>query len=151
MGIAYLQLPQGPQSDSYYIYLSVNILDDTNGVTTYSLPTPVIVLPNPNLVSTFTSASSNIQLMSDLNSGNINLVSNNALSISSGFNEQFNSSQSLSQTSQIANIKEFLVSKVAQLSLGDSNSISTVASTLSSLTQVPSQVSTNMAVKKIKV
>jgi hypothetical protein len=38
------------------------------------------------------------------------------------------------------------VNKVTQLSVSDSNSISTIASTLSSLTQVPNQVSSNMAV-----
>lgn len=88
--------------------------------------------------------------MSELNSGDINVVSNYALSMSSGFNEQYNSSQSLSQTSQIAGLKELLVNKVTQLSVGDSNSMSTITSALSSLTQVPEQVSSNMAVRIIK-
>jgi hypothetical protein len=127
----------------------VNIIDDTNGITAYSILNPVEVLPNPDLVSLFTITSSNKLLMSELNSGNINVVLNNALSLSSGFNEQFNSSQSLSQTSQIAGLKELLVNKVTQLNVGDSNSISTITSALSSLTQVPEQVSSNMAVRII--
>jgi len=129
----------------------VNIIDDTNGITAYSISDPVEVLPNPDLVSLFTITSSNNPLMSELNSGNINVVLNNALSISSGFNEQFNSSQSLSQTSQIAGLKELLVNKVTQLNVGDSNSISSITSALSSLTQVPEQVSSNMAVKNYKL
>ena len=45
-----LQLPQGPQSDSYKIYLSVNIIDDTNGVTNYYVKNnPIIVKPNDAL------------------------------------------------------------------------------------------------------
>jgi len=139
-----LQLPQGPQSDSYQIYLSVNIVDDTNGVTTYSLPSPVVVLPNTNLLS---DPSSNVQLMTELNSGNVNLVARNAIAIASGLNMQFDSPQtSTSQISEVTAFKELLVNKVTQLSVSDSNSISTIASTLSSLTQVPNQVSSNMAV-----
>ena len=146
VGIGNLQLPQGPQSDSYFIYLSVNIIDDTNGVTNFVLSNPVVVLPNTNLLS---DASSNRQLMTELNSGNVDLVSRNALAIAMGLNMQFNSSQSTSsQTSQVTAFKEFLVTKVTELSVSDSNSMCTIASTLSSLTQTPSQVSSNMAVKK---
>ena len=144
LGIGNLQLPQGPESDSYFIYLSVNIIDDTNGVTTFTLPNPVVVLPNSDLLSI---SSTNTQLMTELNSGNVNLVASNAIAIANGLNMQFNSSQSSSQTSQVTAFKELLVSKVVQLSVSDSNSISTIASTLSALTQVPDQVSSNLAVR----
>jgi hypothetical protein len=147
LGIGNLQLPQGPQSDSYHIYLSVNIFDDTNGVTTYSLSNPVVVLPNTNLLS---DSSTNLQLMLELNSGNVNLVARNSIAMASGLNMQFNSSQSsASQTSQVTALKELLVNKVASLSVSDSNSISTLATALSTLTQVPDQVSTRIAVKNL--
>ncbi len=147
MGVGNLQLPQGPQSDSNHIYLSVNIVDDTNGVTTYSLPSPVVVLPNTNILS---NSSSNVQLMTALNSGNVNLVAINVIAIATGFNMQFNSSQtSTSQISEVTAFKELLAKKVTQLSVSDSNSINTIASSLSSLTQVPEQVSPNLAVKKV--
>jgi len=147
LGVGNLQLPQGPQSDSYQIYLSVNIFDDTNGVTTFSLPSPVVVLPNTNLLS---DPSSNVQLMTELNSGNVNLVARNVIAIATGFNMQFNLSQtSTSQISEVTAFKELLAKKVTQLSVSDSNSINTIASSLSSLTQVPEQVSPNLAVKKV--
>ena len=147
MGIGNLQLPQGPDFDSFRIYLSVNIIDDTNGVTTYTLANPVEVRPNPDLLAV---SSTNAQLMTELNSGNVNMVARNAIAFANGFNMQFNTSQSMAQISQVAAFKELLVEKVTQLSVSDSNSIGTIASTLSSLTQVPDQVTANMAVRKKK-
>lgn len=149
LGVGNLELPQGSQSDSYHIYLSVNIMDDTNGVTTYSLPSPVLVLPNTNILS---NSSSNVQLMTELNSGNVDLVAINVIAIATGFNMQFNSSQtSTSQISEVTSFKELLAKKVTQLSVSDSNSISTIASSLSSLTQVLEQVSSNLAVKRVLI
>jgi hypothetical protein len=145
--VASLQLPQGPSTDSYNIYLSVNIVDDTNGVTTYSISNPVQVLPNQNLASTLTNSSGNTLLIAQINSGNINAVASNSLAISTSLNMQFNESQSLTQTSQISELKEYLVEKVGQLSVADSNSILTITSALSSLTQLPNHVSSNMAVR----
>lgn len=147
MGVASLQLPQGPSTDSYNIYLSVNIIDDTNGVTTYSIPNPVHVLSNQNLASTLTNSSGNTLLIAQINSGNINTVVSNSLAISTSLNMQFNESQSLTQASQISELKEYLVERVGQLSVSDSNSIITITSALSSLTQSPNHVSSNMAVK----
>ena len=93
-------------------------MDDTNGVTIYSLPSPVVVLPNTNLLS---DPSSNVQLMAELNSGNVNLVARNAIAIALGLNMQFDSSQtSASQISEVTAFKELLVNKVTKLSVSDS-------------------------------
>ena len=144
--MANLKLPQGPSTDSYFIYLSVNIIDDTNGVTTYTLTNPVVVLPNSNLVLELKNSSNNTLLIAELNSGNLNLVACNSLAISTSLNMEFNSSQSMSQINQISELKEYLVERVTQFSVSDSSSFSTIASTLSSLTQIPNHVSSNMAV-----
>ena len=147
LGIASLKLPQGPQADSYRVYLRVNIIDDTNGVTLFTIPNPVTVSPNTNL----TSSLENGPLLTELNSGNLNLVARNAIALSDGLNMQVDSSQSAEQTNQMAVIREFLVSKVSDLTVTDSRSINTISTSLSTLTRTAEQVSSQMAVNTFKV
>ena len=84
------QLPQGPQSDTYKIYLVVNVKDNSNGVTTYNISTPVTVLPNDTSVQSLTDSilnlngnGSNSQILNSLNSGDTNLVTSNVLALTS--------------------------------------------------------------------
>ena len=154
-------MPQGPDSDSYRIYLSVNIIDDTNGVTFYNITNPVIVTPNLNTVSDFTSLISsndpNSQILLELNSGNLNLVSKNVIALALAFNLQtINSSNSTSsnqsiaatteQNNQLAVLREFLASKIDSLVVLSASNIKNIASTLAVLTNNPNQITTNSAV-----
>ena len=80
-----VQLPQGPSTDSYKIYLLVNIIDDTDGSTLYYLSNPVTVQPDNSLAndlaSSITSNDANNQLLLNLNSGNLNIVAKNVIAI----------------------------------------------------------------------
>ncbi len=38
-------LPQGPEYDSYNMHIFIRIIDDSNGVSEYLIPTPVNVVP----------------------------------------------------------------------------------------------------------
>lgn len=163
-----LQLPQGPDTDSYFIYLFVNIIDDTDGTTVYLLPTPVTVKPNNQLANSLAeSISSNdasSPMVIELNSGNLNLVSKNVISLATVFNIQssmsLNSNNTLNNSAvsandtaaiaqinnQMASLREFLVNKMIGLSVSDISSIKVISSALSVATQTVQQVSATTAV-----
>ena len=152
------QLPQGPQSDTYKIYLVVNVKDNSNGVTTYNISTPVTVLPNDTSVQSLTDSilnlngnGSNSQILNSLNSGDTNLVTSNVLALTSLINAQSTSdnSSSNSDNSQMILLRDFMADKVTQLSVTDVNSIRMIGAALSSITQETQQVSVNTAVNFI--
>ena len=155
-----LQLPQGPQTDAYKIYLSVNIIDDTNGVTNYYVKNnPIIVKPNDALalsvMQSIKNNDQNNQFISGLNSGNLNMVAANIIALSSVFNTESEASLNTSNTNTSnnnvdnndkANIRDYMAQKVTQLSVSDVSSIKVIGSALSKLTETPQQVSSNTAV-----
>jgi hypothetical protein len=152
------QLPQGPQSDTYKIYLVVNVKDNSNGVTTYNISTPVTVLSNDTSVQSLTDSilnlngnGSNSQILNSLNSGDTNLVTSNVLALTSLINAQSTSdnSSSNSDNSQMKLLRDFMADKVTQLSVTDVNSIRMIGAALSSITQETQQVSVNTAVNFI--
>ena len=160
-GVITLQLPQGPATDSYFIYLFVNIIDDTQGTTVFQLSTPVTVKPNDQLANSLAESISSNQdagspLILELNSGNLNLVSKNVIALSTVFNIQSAASNSTSSSvntsaveqmnNQMASLREFLVNKVASLSVSDISSIKVISSALSAATQSTEQVSSSTAV-----
>lgn len=156
----WIQLPQGPDSDGNKIYLFVNIIDDTYGVSVYNLPQPVIVTPNNNLAdqlaSTITSNDPNSPFLQDLNSGNVNLVAKNVIALTSVFNIQSLSSSSAASSNstssasnandQKASLREFLVGKVTELTVSDMSSIKVISSALSTASANTEQLSRNAAV-----
>ena len=154
-----LQLPQGPQTDSYKIYLSVNIIDDTYGLTTYSIINPVIVSPNnaliDGLMQSITNNELNNQMMIDMNSNNLNMVAANTIALSTFFNIQSQNQTSIvtndnSDNNQKAFMRNYMAQKVASLSVSDVSSIKVIGSALSKLTEIPQQISSNIAVKLVK-
>ena len=148
-----IQLPQGSSSDSYKIYLLVNIVDDSYGSTLYDIQTPIIVTPvdggliNSLNLLTLSNATANNSILVGLNSGNLNLVSKNVIALSSDLNKLSNS-QNLSsiETNQISLVREFMVTKVNSLSLSDISSMKIISSSLSVATQFPAQISSKIAV-----
>ena len=154
------QLPQGLNSHSYLIYLFVNIIDDTGGTTVYFLSKPVTVKPNDQLVESLIDSilhnETGTGLLLELNSGNLNLISKNAIALATVFNIQsIESTHSTSNSStidqmnnQMAWLREFLVRKVFDLSLSNITSIKIVSSVLSVATQTFEQVSSTIAVIK---
>ena len=145
--------------DAYKIYLFVNIIDDSGGTTVYNITTPVIVTSNNALANNLASAISSNDpaspLLTDLNSGNLNLVAKNVIALSSVFNIQSTASQTdvtanttLDQNNQMAALREFFMQKVVDLSVSDISSIKVISSALSATTGAPQQVSSSMAVNE---
>ena len=165
-----VQLPQGPDSDLNRIYIFVNVIDDQSGTMIYDIPTPVTVLPDnqlaTNLANSISTNDPSCSALIALNSGNLNLVAKNVIGLTSVFNIQslgnpvqtLTSSPSSSNantnlTSQIntlnnqfADLREFMVNIVSNLSVTDLSSIKVISSALSAATQTPSQITTNTAV-----
>jgi hypothetical protein len=167
-GVITLQLPQGPDTDSFFIYLFVNVIDDTDGTTVYFFPTPVTVKPNDALASSLANSiasnDANSPLVLELNSGNLNLVSKNVIALATVFNMQSSSNnagsnatsssssnsssdQNVQINNQMASLREFLVDKVSSLTVSDVSSIKVISSALSAATQTANQVSSNTAVR----
>ena len=149
MGQVALQLPQGPITDSYRIYLFVNIIDDSDGATVYQISNPVIVEPNDALVGdlaiSILTNDPNSQILTDLNSGDLNVVAKNVIALATVLNIQDNITVA-SQANQMASLRDFLVAKIADLSVWDISSVKVVASSLSAATGTPEQISSNTAV-----
>ena len=143
-------MPQGSQFDSYFVYLSVNIIDDFSGKTTFQLPSPIKVMPsktNSNIFETIlynNGESLNIQTLNEIKSGNLNLISKNVIVLSHALNRQI-SSYSFSDD-QNALIREYLMDKLSDLSVSGISSIKILSTALSVLTQIPNQTSSNLAV-----
>ena len=164
-GDLYIQLPQGPDYDSYKLYLFVNIIDDTYGVTVYNIVKPVTVMPNVNLANNLAaSIASNdpdSSFLQNINSRNLNLVAKNVIALTSVFNIQSLSTPTATASTDIstntttnaendqkAALREFLIGKVAELSVSDMSSIKVIASALSSASANTDQISRNAAVCK---
>jgi hypothetical protein len=163
-GILDIQLPQGPTTDSYRQYIFVNIIDDSNGITVFTIETPVVVTPNDALVTqlldSLSSSDMSSQFMLNLNSGNLNLITKNIIGLSSVLNAQQMTSTSTSANSssnvntndetnrQMASIREFMVEKLTQFNASDLSSVKVLASTLSVTTKNSEQITTRLAVRK---
>jgi hypothetical protein len=148
-----VQLPQGPQSDSYKIYLSVNIIDDTYGVTAFVIKTPVIVMPNDalamSLMQSMMNNDANNKMIIEMNSNNINMVAANAIALSTMFN--IDSINETNINNDKAFMRDFMAAKVTGLSISDVSSIKLMGSALSKITETPQQVSSNTAVIYLKL
>ena len=151
-----IQLPQGPCTDAYNIYLSVNIIDDTEGLTMYNIPNPVSVMPNYGVGQSLSNAISSNDfssaLLMYLNSENLNIVSKNVISLATAFNIESSSPVSCLTTNssmtndQMSVIREYLVRQEVDLSVSDMSSIKVISSALAAATQNRNQVSMNIAV-----
>jgi hypothetical protein len=160
-GDLFIQLPQGPEYDSYKLYLFVNIIDDTYGTIVYNITQPVTVMPNDNLANDLAASIStndpNSAFLRDLNSGNLNLVAKNVIALSFVFNIQSlsasspttlsNSNASNADNDQKAELREYLIKKVADLSLSHMSSIKVISSSLASASANTNQITRNSAVK----
>jgi hypothetical protein len=105
-GVLSIQLPQGPDTDSYNIYLFVNVIDDSLGTTVYNLPNPVQVKPNENLANELLgdilSNDPRSPFLSNLQSGNLNTIAKTIIGIASVFNiEQPSNSTAINSTNVI--------------------------------------------------
>ena len=110
------------------------------------------MLPNDELASSLASSiESNVltsQFLQDLNSGNLNLVSQNVISLATVFNIQGLSTKSLnsSENEQKAVLREYLIQKIVNLSACDISRIKIIGSSLASSTGNTKQITINSAV-----
>jgi hypothetical protein len=85
VGTVNVLLPVGLASDSYHLYLYVQVIDDIGAITVYNIPTPVTVTIDTayaaNLTADLTSANSSALAM--LNNSNPASAVNQALAIAS--------------------------------------------------------------------
>jgi hypothetical protein len=134
----------------------VNIKDNDNGVVAYNITNPVIVMPLDTSVTLFyQSILANItsnQVLMSLKSGDLNLVTSNAIALSflintAQINTTDNSSSNIDNI-QKAVIKEFMAEKVTQLRFTDMKSVNLIETALLSITELPQQVTFYTAVKK---
>jgi len=155
-------LPQGPESDSYNIYLFVNIIDDSYGTTVYTILTPVHVTPDNQLANKLATSISNNDpnspVLQALNSGNLNVVAKSVIALTTVFNIQSISNSSSSsnsiymtenpniQNNQMADLRDFMVKKLNDLSVTDISSIKVLSSALSASTQTYAQITSDTAV-----
>ena len=105
-----IELPQGAKSDSYKLYLFVNIIDDLGGTLVYNLNMPVIVESNELLKQSLssemlsTNPSTDISISSDflqqLNSGDVKTVSKNVINMANELNLD-SKNQNLSTNDQV--------------------------------------------------
>ena len=107
-------LPIGPSTDSYRLYLYVNIIDNDNGVTTYNISTPIQVQPDTstitNLIQELSNPSSTGTISNILASGNSQVATTVLLSVSSLLNSA--SSSSNTSSNDVINIIFYLISVI---------------------------------------
>jgi len=111
IGELQIELPQGAKSDSYNLYLIVNIIDDLGGTLVYYLKNPIVVQSNEELKQSLsseilsTNPSTDISISSDfmqqLNSGDVKTVSKNVINMANELNLDSNS-QNLTTTEQVS-------------------------------------------------
>jgi hypothetical protein len=139
--------------------LTVLIIDDSNGVTVYDISKPVSVLPSSNQIlsdltqSILCNFACSEQLL-QINSGNLNLIALNLISLVRTFNmENFNNLSSQLNTQNInkqSEFLEFLLDKLNEIIISDMSSMKVMGSCLSELTRQSDFVSSKIAVIIIK-
>lgn len=112
-------------------------------------------MPNLNLANilaeSIASNDMNSPFIQALNSGNLNLVAKNVIALSSVFNIQSLSSATSFKSSQEDNeqksqLREYLISKVVELSVSHMSSIKVISSSLASASTNTEQLTRNSAV-----
>jgi hypothetical protein len=102
-GMLKTQLSLGPDYDYYRMYLSVNIVDDFNGITTFTLPNPVNVTADTaatnNLISSLVSSDPSSGFLKTLQSGDLNTVAKNVIALASTLNSLVDDDSSSSSSS----------------------------------------------------
>ena len=165
-----VQLPQGPSSDSYRLFLSVNIVDNQHGLTIFNIPSPVIVLPDDIIFSNVTQAIRNNDLgnsfVQSLYTNDLYSLGQRVIALSTIANIKSNSitpfistsvvNSQISISNQPSNITQFnnemalvrvrLAIQISNLTVLNVSGMKVMASALSTATQIPFQVTRQLAV-----
>ncbi len=156
-GILAVQLPQGPESDSYNLYIYVNIIDESYGFTTYHLATPVQVYPNVEMVEKLLKTSMTKdprnQAVVNLNTGNLKTVASFVTTLTTEINlkgsfitNETDINQTIAEQNQKAELREVLINQLKDMPISDISSIKLFSTALSSTTQDTKEISRAAAV-----
>ncbi len=170
-GTLTVQLPLGPEYDSFNIYILVHVIDDTKGRTIYNITKPVRVYPNKNLTNTIMQNILDLepssQFLQELNDKDIQKAAKNIIGLSNSLNIQFstintepnqtlssrnisisdlNSNEDEIEKSKRASVREFLIDTVNNISSNSLSDIKVISSVLSSVTQSTQELSQKSAV-----
>lgn len=115
---ATFKLPHGPKEENYEIHLYVQITDDSDGYFEYHISTPVIVLPNDELIQKFTAAflednsnstsnsSTKNEFLEELRNSDVSTVTTFIMSYTTIINSQFSlGTSNSSNSSNSVNLK----------------------------------------------
>jgi hypothetical protein len=106
-------IPQGPEYNSFNIQIIVKVIDDSDGMTEYIIPTPVVISPNTTMIqnSKILSEIINIYTLSDTNKrlyeGDLLTVSQLINSISAYINSECNDDKNSLRNSSLNLIQVF--------------------------------------------
>jgi hypothetical protein len=156
-GILAAKLPQGPETDSYKVYIHVNIIDESYGFTTFQVANPVQVYPNTDLTQTLfetalTKDPRNPAVVS-LNTGNLKTVASFVTTLTAEINMKGSPSvinatdnETISQLNKKAELREVLINQLKDMPISDISSIKLFSTALSSSTQDTKEISRSAAV-----
>ena len=159
----------GPANDYYQMYISVNIVDDFNGITTFTIPSPVNVTADSDatnsLIDSIVSSDTSSTFLKSLQSGDLKTVAKNVVALASTLNSMADDDASASsnntsgtnstsssnsvaeqQRNQKAEAREALMNFVAQIPVSSASSAKVLSSTISVLTRKTSEINMNTAV-----
>ena len=93
----------GPANDYYQMYISVNIVDDFNGITTFTIPSPVNVTADSDatnsLIDSIISSDASSTFLKSLQSGDLKTVAKNVIALASTLNSMIYDETSISNSS----------------------------------------------------
>ena len=152
MGVLKSQLPQGLESNSFKLFLFVQIIDDSDAITIFDLKNPITVKPRPDYLANVSKQlldnPENSSFLKMLKNADLQQSSRNIISISSMLNDQ-NSNTTSSQDAE--KIKNIFTNVANDFQANDLSSVKVVASVLSLLTTNKDQLwleSAEMALAK---
>ncbi len=136
----------------------MNIIDQSNGFTTYHVNKPVQVYPNndlaDNLLKTALTNDPRNPAVVSLNTGNLKTVANFVTTLTTQINLketiQTNTSstnQTVTEQNQRAELREVLINQLKDMPISDISSIKMFSTALSSTTQDTTEISRAAAVR----
>ncbi len=162
------QLPQGPVNDFYKIFISVNIVDDFNGIAAFNLTAPVNVAADTNatnsLIDSIVSSESSSTFLKTLQSGDLKTVAKNVIALAvtlnslvddeSSYSYSNSNSSGINSTNSVAeqqrnqkvDARASLMNFITQIPVSSASSAKVLSSTISVLTRKTSEINLETAV-----
>ncbi|CAF0988120.1 unnamed protein product, partial [Brachionus calyciflorus] len=151
-GTLITKLPQGLKENSYKLFVFVQVIDDSDGITIYEIPQIITVELMSGFLNDFSNQILNnpeqSNFLNDIKNGNLQDSSSSLISINSLINNEENSSNLLVEKQKLKNI---LIDIACNFQITDLSSVKVIASVLSVLTENPQDVSDSRNVKSMNM